>query len=75
MKNEKKEDWEKRLEVILTAFKTVKPSENSVSLMVHDFPVWKLGKDWEVESLSIDFPNTYTGKPKDNRLNGLVLFS
>ncbi len=75
MKNEKKEDWEKRLEVILTAFKTVKASENSVSLMVHDFPVWKLGKDWEVESLSIDFPNTYTGKPKDNRLNGLVLFS
>lgn len=75
MKNEKKEGWENRLEVILTAFKMVKAGGGCLSLMVHDFPVWKLGKDWEIEGRVSDFRHYYTAHPKDERLNGLILFS
>ena len=75
MKNEKKEDWEKDLEVVLTAFKKLKAQHRSVTLMIHGFPVWKLGKDWEIEGRVSDFRHYYTAHPKDERLNGLILFS
>ena len=70
----KKECREKKLEIILPAWKIIKAENNSASLTVHNFPVWKLGKEWEVKALGVEFPRTYTAKPKDERLGGLTLF-
>ena len=69
------EQWEKRLEIILTAWKTIKAEYRNPTLMIHDFPVWKLGKEWEIERQMGNFRSYYTASPKDRRLEGLTLFS
>ena len=75
MENEKKENWEKRLEDTLSAFRVLKKYDRTVALMTHDFPVWKLGKSWEIEGKISSHGKYYTAHPKDERLSGLTLFS
>ena len=62
------------LEIILKHWRIIKAETLVTSLSVHDYPVWKLDKDWIVKPLGVEFPKTYTAKPKDKRIDGITLF-